>query len=102
MRGTNEVNEVTGTNNVPEVPMPQDDIWVIYGAPWCKYCVKAKELLESKNIPHNYVDITDYGAINVQKQLSELTNDMQTIPIIFNGNNFIGGYSELLEIEISQ
>jgi len=32
---------------------------IMYGADWCKDCVKAKEILLEKNINYIYLDITD-------------------------------------------
>ena len=32
---------------------------IMYGADWCKDCVKAKELLAEKNLEYSFLDITD-------------------------------------------
>lgn len=65
----------------------------------CPYCIKAEQLLESKNIPYNTVSFDDSN----QKALNEIKEayDWSTVPIIFKkvGDvmTFVGGYTDLAE-----
>jgi glutaredoxin len=82
------------------IPLPNDsDEWTVYGAKWCGYCKKVTELLEKKNLTFVYHDVDDFGSDNIKEQLKDLTNNYKTIPIVFNGNKFIGGYSDLCALE---
>ncbi len=76
-----------------KVPLPESGSWTIYGAEYCGYCKKAVKKLEKNNIKYTYYDVELYNS--VKEELKELTNSQRTIPIIFNGIEFIGGYSEL-------
>lgn len=61
----------------------------IYGATWCPYCVKAKELCEERNIPFEYIDVDEL------EEPDERVNPAKPIPQIYDGDTFIGGYTEL-------
>jgi|TARA_B110000914_G_scaffold187034_1_gene171306 glutaredoxin len=85
------------------IPLPNDsDEWTVYGAKWCEYCKKATELLEKNNLTFVYHDVDDFGSDNIKEQLKDLTNNQKTIPIIFNGNKFIGGYSDLCAFDFEE
>lgn len=78
-------------------PQPCDGVWTVYGADWCPYCIKTKNLLVSKDVDFEYVDIDDLK-INKQDIIDLAGNGHKTIPMIFNGKKFIGGYSDLHKI----
>lgn len=82
------------------LPKPSQDIeWLVYGASWCRFCRNAKKFLESKNVDLVYVEIENYVSKDVFKEMmTELTSGYQTIPMIFNREKFIGGYSNLCEL----
>lgn len=61
----------------------------IYGADWCEYCKKAVAYCEQNNIQYNYVDIT--------LSTDPRVNSFRKIPQIYNGDQHIGGYTELVE-----
>ena len=70
--------------------------YVVYGKKLCPYCTKAVNLLERKDVNHNYIDIEeDKGMYDY------LVNGLgvRTLPQVFveNGGDFehIGGYEEL-------
>lgn len=69
------------------------DEFTIFGASYCGYCTKAKELLEEHNIQYVYHDISDMNKL----ALVEYTKQ-KTIPMIFQRTKFIGGYTELKKI----
>ena len=62
----------------------------VYGRENCPYCVKAKDLLEQKEIDFEYTGIDKDG-------LSKLCGkEISTVPQIFLDGELIGGYTELL------
>ena len=64
---------------------------VIYGKKSCLNCDKAKALLESKDIPYEYVDITECPTlVGTFKQ-----NGWKTVPQIFMDGVRVGGFQEL-------
>ena len=70
----------------------------IYTTQHCPHCVRAKALLESKKIAFKNVDLTDDDA--QREKLTEQTGWM-TVPIIFIGDEFIGGANELYALDSS-
>ena len=95
-------NEEESTNNkviYDLFPYPnEEDEWTVYGAKWCGFCRRAKKLLEDKEVKFVYYDVESIGNFSkgdVQKILSPLTSNHTTIPIIFNNNEFIGGFDQL-------
>lgn len=79
-------------------PLPsvnKNDEWTVYGAEWCPYCVKAKALLVEKKLAHIYHDVTEYS--NARDSLKEWTDGYKTIPVVFNKNKFVGGYTDLVK-----
>jgi len=64
----------------------------VYSKSHCPYCVKAKQLLKSKNIPFQEIDLTNDSA--TQGKLVQETG-WQTVPMIFIGGKLIGGFDNL-------
>tara|TARA_B110000014_G_C19699945_1_gene366483 strand:+ start:91 stop:348 length:258 start_codon:yes stop_codon:yes gene_type:complete len=71
---------------------------VIYTGPMCNYCSAAKHLLNKKKVDYMEFDI----AIDSSKmqEMLEKTNGAKTIPQIFIGEKYIGGYNELKALEL--
>ena len=71
---------------------------IVYTTQYCPYCTRAKNLLQSKNIPFQEVDLT-----NDDKKREELENKTghMTVPMIFIGDEFIGGSDDLHALEAS-
>tara|TARA_Y100001968_G_C19342540_1_gene710283 strand:- start:457 stop:1068 length:612 start_codon:yes stop_codon:yes gene_type:complete len=67
------------------------DIYILPDCPWSK---RALKLLDSNNIKYNYF------LINSDDEFKKINNrtSFNTFPQIFIKNEFIGGYSELLEL----
>ncbi len=71
---------------------------IVYTTRACGYCVRAKQLLQSKQIPFQEVDISgDHAA---RAELVRSTGH-RTVPQIFIGGRFIGGYDELAALSRS-
>jgi len=64
----------------------------VYSKSHCPYCVKAKQLLKSKNVPFQEIDLTNDSA--TQDKLVQETG-WQTVPMIFIGRKLIGGFDNL-------
>jgi len=70
---------------------------VIYTGPMCNYCSAAKHLLNKKKIGYTEFDI----AVDSSKrqEMQEKTNGAKTIPQIFIGDTYVGGYNELKALD---
>ena len=70
---------------------------VIYTGPMCNYCSAAKRLLNKKKVNYTEFDI----AVDSSKmqEMQEKTNGARTIPQIFIGDTYVGGYNELKILE---
>lgn len=64
----------------------------VYSKEYCPYCVKAKALLNSLNIPFEEVDIT-----NTPEKIEELSakSGFRTVPQIFVGDKCLGGFTDI-------
>ena len=67
-------------------------MYTIYGKEKCPFCFRAKELLKNEEV--TYIDIKELnpGEIETLKQ----TYNVTTVPVIFKGVRFIGGYDDLV------
>lgn len=66
----------------------------IYVKQTCPYCTNAKRLLEQKGVTYTEFDVTKMS----DDELNEVaikTNHYRTVPKIFIGNTFIGGFDNL-------
>ncbi len=70
----------------------------IYTTTYCPFCSRAKKLFERKGIPYKEIDVTDDSRL--RDELEEKTGWM-TVPMIFIGDDFIGGSDELHALEES-
>jgi len=70
----------------------------IYTWNYCPYCVRAKRFFEEKG--WTYGEINLEGKDDEMQKLIEKTHH-RTVPQIFIGDTFIGGYTDLMEKERS-
>ena len=79
-------------------PAELDSNVVVYGTPWCPFCQMAKHLLQRRNIPFAWVDVT-----GDREARAWLANESQqdTVPQIFIFGESTGGYQELSEMDQS-
>jgi glutaredoxin 3 len=68
----------------------------IYSADWCPYCNRAKKLLEAKGLKYKEINVDQHP--DMRTKIVEKTG-MKTIPQIFIGDHFVGGYSELSALD---
>jgi glutaredoxin len=76
-------------------------MYKIYSKPNCPFCVKAKDLLKSKNIDFQEY-VLDVGQVKdstvdyfTVPQLQALVPGVRTVPQIFEDNTLIGGFDAL-------
>lgn len=64
----------------------------IYSKDYCPYCIKAKALLNSLNIPFKEIDVT-----NTPEIIEELSqkSGFRTVPQIFVGDKCLGGFTDI-------
>lgn len=66
----------------------------VYTTPICPYCSNAKQLLKSKYVDYEEIGMHDISSAERQ-ELMKKTNNYRTVPQIFIGDAFIGGFDEL-------
>ncbi|HEY6910815.1 MAG TPA: glutaredoxin 3 [Myxococcales bacterium] len=68
----------------------------IYTTETCPYCVRAKRLLEKKNVPYEEIDVSwdDEKRMQLMQQTGR-----RTVPQIFIGDQHVGGSDELHALE---
>ena len=68
----------------------------VYSTQVCPYCVRAKMLLKDRNIAFEEIDVT--GDHDKRDWLVETTG-RRTVPQIFIGEEAIGGFDDLRELD---
>jgi len=71
---------------------------VIYSTAICPYCVRAKMLLEKRNI--NYVEYRIDQDSQKLEEMLRLSRGRQSVPQIFIDEQHIGGYDDLVEFDM--
>jgi glutaredoxin 3 len=66
----------------------------VYTTPICGYCSNAKQLLQSKGVAYEEIGMHDISS-DERRDLRQKTNNYRTVPQIFIGETFIGGFNEL-------
>jgi len=70
------------------------DIYTKFG---CFYCLRAKQLLASKGVAFNEIDVTHGG--NEYDEMMARAPQARTVPQIFIGERHIGGCDELVALD---
>lgn len=70
----------------------------IYTTPTCPYCIRAKMLLDNKGVAFEEISMYDVTA-DERQALAQKTNNYRTVPQIFIGDTFIGGFDQLSALE---
>lgn len=66
----------------------------IFGKSNCGYCRRAKELCEIKELSFRYVDIEQEGISQADLEKT-VGKPVHTVPQIFHGRDYIGGFEHL-------
>jgi len=64
----------------------------IYTTQYCPYCVRAKRLLQKKNVPYEEIDVSRDD--DARMKLMQSTG-RRTVPQIFIGERHVGGSDDL-------
>lgn len=73
-------------------------MFVIYGADWCSFCQKAKEVLSGKD--YQFKDVDTVEAIDEMCDL--LGYEPETVPQVFYDGQHVGGYDDLVRFLAEQ
>ncbi|MGA1376498.1 MAG: glutaredoxin 3 [Steroidobacteraceae bacterium] len=64
----------------------------MYATAWCPYCARARELLESKKVDYEVIDVDRDPAL---RQEMMARSNRHTVPQIFIGDVHVGGCDDL-------
>lgn len=65
----------------------------LYVTTFCGFCVQAKRLLKQLNLDYTEINLDDDPELRMK--LSQENGGWRTVPMIFIGEEFIGGFQEL-------
>lgn len=66
----------------------------IYSKTTCPYCISAKRLLDQKGVAYTEIDVFGMSQAETD-EVAVKTNHYRTVPKIFIGDTFIGGFNDL-------
>lgn len=70
----------------------------MYTKGYCSYCHAAKKLLKKRGLEFEEIPVS--GNVRAEQQMRELSG-RQTVPQIFINDKPIGGYTELVELDMA-
>lgn len=68
----------------------------LYTRRWCGYCYAARRLLERLGARVEEIDVG--RAPELRRRVAEIAGGWRTLPMIFVGDDFIGGYRDLARL----
>nr|WP_260215065.1 glutaredoxin 3 [Candidatus Cardinium hertigii] len=68
----------------------------IYTTKTCPYCIRAKALLQQKNLIYTEINVEDESE---RAKMIEKTGGKRSVPQIFIGDQYIGGCDNLYALE---
>jgi glutaredoxin len=75
----------------------------VYYRSSCPFCQNAIAYIKKKRLTCVYRDIDDYGGkdnvFKVLKNEKRIPRNYNTVPVIFDNGQFIGGYNELIRLK---
>lgn len=71
----------------------------VYTSRWCGYCFAAGRLLDKLEVDFEEIPLDDEPEL--RRTLSDANNNWPTLPMIFIGDDFVGGYTELARLHRS-
>ncbi len=67
----------------------------VYTTNYCPYCTAAKRFLEQQKWAYEEINLEQQPELRMK--LSQENQGWRTVPMIFVGNTFIGGYTDMLK-----
>ena len=80
------------------MPTPSGKI-EIYTTMFCPFCVRAKQLLDSKQVMYDETDVT--ARLSLRKTMTNRANGRTSVPQIFIDGQHVGGCDDLVALENS-
>jgi glutaredoxin 3 len=71
----------------------------LYTRRWCGYCAAARRLLKELDV--EFEEIPVGGDPELRRSIAEANGNWPTLPMIFIGERFVGGYRELSRLKRS-
>ncbi|PCJ17396.1 MAG: glutaredoxin 3 [Gammaproteobacteria bacterium] len=71
---------------------------VMYSTPYCPFCVRAKQLLEEKQLDFRNIDVQQ--SPKLRKKMQQMSG-RTSVPQIWCGDVHIGGWTDLAALERS-
>ena len=71
----------------------------IYTTLFCPFCIRAKQLLDSKGVMYYETDVT--ARLSLRKAMTERAGGRTSVPQIFIDGQHMGGCNDLLALERS-
>lgn len=65
----------------------------VYTTTYCQFCARAKNLLKSKGVAFDEIDVTDDDELRAK--MIEMSGGRRTVPEIFINGKIVGGFDEL-------
>ena len=78
------------------MPTPSGRI-EIYTTMFCPFCVRAKQLLDSKQVMYDETDVT--ARLSLRKTMTNRANGRTSVPQIFIDGEHVGGCDDLVALE---
>lgn len=69
----------------------------VYSTRVCPYCLRAKALLQSKQVPYTEY-LVDQEPLR-RAEMQRKSNGQRTVPQIFIGDRYVGGYEQLYALD---
>lgn len=82
---------------------PRKNGWTIYGVSWCPYCQKTLALFQDKKLSYYYYDVEKQPFVSKDQfrdMLKDELNGYRTFPVIFRDGVLIGGYSDVVKLNL--
>ncbi len=70
----------------------------LYTTSVCPYCIQAKTLLKNKGVAFQEINMQTLSSDDRQALMAK-TNNYRTVPQIFIGDEFVGGFDQLAALE---
>ncbi len=70
-------------------------MYTIYEKPNCGYCVRAKKLLQDNGLEYETISAVEQRETLIKRVKSSTGVPPKTVPQIYLGDKYIGGYTEL-------